>query len=354
MKLNQLYIAIWSMFLALVPCSCANDSEDSDNPVTAAENYLMPHISWGAGSDEIKDKQNEEYFLTTLSDGTLLFEHSGEDDIILSYKFNDNNELEASSVMMLNENNNSGKIKGLLRSFKYVGERNLYQIYSNTSINTAAMFMTGKGDNGKEYISLCFSSYVPSTEEDDENLPYVDLGLSVKWAKCNLGASSPDGEGSFYSWSETKIKSEYWRENYSYCNNNANQYIFVYSNPLTNISGTKYDVATSKLGEGWRMPTRDEAFELIYGCTWKQETRNGVVGAKITGPTGKSIFIPNTGFKKQDKEPSGLTHIWTSETQSKSNEYAYTIQTSANKNTEPQLETIWKAWGLQVRAVYDK
>ena len=102
------------------------------------------------------------------------------------------------------------------------------------------------------------------------------------------------------------------------------------------------------------MPTRDEAFELIYGCTWEQETRNGVVGAKITGPTGKSIFIPNTGFKKQDKEPSGLTHIWTSETQSKSNEYAYTIQTSANKNTEPQLETIWKAWGLQVRAVYDK
>ena len=38
---------------------------------------------------------------------------------------------------------------------------------------------------------------------------YVDLGLSVKWAKCNLGASKEDEYGNHYAWGETAVKETY-------------------------------------------------------------------------------------------------------------------------------------------------
>lgn len=42
---------------------------------------------------------------------------------------------------------------------------------------------------------------------------YVDLGLSVKWATCNVGASSPTGYGDYYAWGETTAKSDYSESN---------------------------------------------------------------------------------------------------------------------------------------------
>ncbi len=356
MKIKHLFIIIWSIAIAIVPffTSCTTDSDDIDIPITSDKNYLMPIIDWNAKTDEIKNNQNENYVMTSLTDNIYLFEYSGEEDIIISYQFDDDDNLQTSSIIMPNNNKNTSKIKNLLKGFNYIGDKNSHQIYSNTSINTAAMLLIGTGNNGKEYISLCFNSYTPSTNEDDENLPYVDLGLSVKWAKCNVNASSPEKTGGFYSWSEITTKPEYWRENYSYCNN-VNQYSFKYTNPLANITGTKYDVATSKMGEGWRMPTRDEALELIYSCTWEQETINNITGAKITGPNGNNIFIPNTGYKKQRQEAASyMTHLWTSEAPSRSDEDAYTISISTNKNTEPELDIIWKAWGLQIRAVFEE
>ena len=114
---------------------------------------------------------------------------------------------------------------------------------------------------------------------------YVDLGLSVKWATCNIGASSPEGYGDYHAWGETSTKSSYDDDNCA-----------TWEKQIGDIAGTSRDVARAKWGRSWRMPTEAECEELIDNCTWTWTTRNGVSGCKVTGPNGNSIFLPAAGF----------------------------------------------------------
>ena len=118
---------------------------------------------------------------------------------------------------------------------------------------------------------------------------WVDLGLSVKWATCNVGASSPSDYGNYYAWGETRAKSSYAEETYIYYENG--EYVDIGSN----ISGTKYDAARANWGGTWRMPTLDEIKELEKKCTWTWTTQGGHNGYRVTGPNGKSIFLPAAG-----------------------------------------------------------
>ena len=116
----------------------------------------------------------------------------------------------------------------------------------------------------------------------------IDLGLSVKWASCNVGADSPEEYGGYYAWGETETKDEYSENTYLYYQNK-------YVDLGADISGTEYDVAHVKWSDGWRMPTLDEINELCYNCSWNWTTQNGVNGYKVTGPNGNSIFLPAAG-----------------------------------------------------------
>ena len=120
----------------------------------------------------------------------------------------------------------------------------------------------------------------------------VDLGLSVYWASCNLGASKPEEYGNYYAWGETSPKSSYTEGNYSYYNSSTTEYINIGSE----ISGTEYDAAHVNLGGDWRMPTEDEMQELKSKCTWKWIQISGINGYQVTGPSGKSIFLPAAGL----------------------------------------------------------
>ena len=124
---------------------------------------------------------------------------------------------------------------------------------------------------------------------------WVDLGLSVKWATCNVGASSPTGYGNYYAWGETSTKSEYSEKTYAYCNKKKGEYVYMNIGP--NISGTQYDAARVNWGGTWRMPTWDEIKELKEKCSWVWTTVNGVNGYKVTGPNGNSIFLPAAGTR---------------------------------------------------------
>ena len=148
--------------------------------------------------------------------------------------------------------------------------------------------------NGKysfeEIKSFTTKEYIPES---------VDLGLSVKWATCNVGASSPEGYGGYYAWGETEEKSDYTYETYKYWSdrdgdgyNDENEY----QNIGSNISGTQYDVAHVKWGGNWRMPTKEEIIELGNKCSWKWTSLNGVNGQLVTGPNGNSIFLPAAGY----------------------------------------------------------
>ena len=120
---------------------------------------------------------------------------------------------------------------------------------------------------------------------------YVDLGLSVKWATCNVGASSPSDYGSYYAWGETSTKNDYSRNTYKYYENGN------YVNIGQSISGTQYDVARAHWGGTWRLPTKAEFQELIDKCSWTWTSQNGVNGYKVTGKNGKSIFLPAAGWR---------------------------------------------------------
>ena len=113
----------------------------------------------------------------------------------------------------------------------------------------------------------------------------VDLGLSVKWATCNVGASSPSEYGDYYAWGEIATKMSYTEENYK-------------ANGMTmgDISGnSSYYVARAKWGGCWRMPTKAEMQELIDNCTWTWTTQDGYDGYQVTGKNGNSIFLPAAG-----------------------------------------------------------
>ena len=130
-------------------------------------------------------------------------------------------------------------------------------------------------------------------KKKDEITPgqMVDLGLSVKWAGWNVGASRPEEYGGYYAWGELHEKSDYSDEAYQYYDQENWEYIFIGNN----ISGTQYDVARVKWGGSWRMPTLAECEELVNKCTWTRTTYNGVEGQKVTGPNGNSIFLPAAG-----------------------------------------------------------
>ena len=87
---------------------------------------------------------------------------------------------------------------------------------------------------------------------------YVDLGLSVKWATCNFGATSSEEYGTYMDYDKALVACKYW-------------------------------------GGTWRLPTKEEMSELVDFCSWNWTTQNGFNGYKVTGPNGNSIFLPATG-----------------------------------------------------------
>ncbi len=114
---------------------------------------------------------------------------------------------------------------------------------------------------------------------------YVDLGLSVKWATCNVGADKPEDYGDYFAWGETSTKSSYTSDNSK-----------TYGKQMNDIKGnSQYDAARANWGGTWRLPTKAELEELKNKCTWRWTTQNGVKGYKVTGPNGKSIFLPAAG-----------------------------------------------------------
>ena len=133
---------------------------------------------------------------------------------------------------------------------------------------------------------------------------YVDLGLSVKWAACNVGAYAPDDYGNYYAWGETGFKTEYTREN-----------SVTYNTEIDNIGGNStYDVATVRYGAPWRLPTKTEINELIANCDYQWDTVNGIVGGRYTSRiNGNSIHPPAAGHRYQTSIGEiGYGYYWSS------------------------------------------
>ena len=117
---------------------------------------------------------------------------------------------------------------------------------------------------------------------------YVDLGLSVKWATCNVGASSPSDYGNYYAWGETNTKPEYTEKNSKTDGNSS------YDHDIGGDVST--DAARANWGDKWRLPTKEEFKELMDNCEWEWTTQGGHKGYKVTSKkNGASIFLPAAG-----------------------------------------------------------
>ena len=140
-----------------------------------------------------------------------------------------------------------------------------------------------------------------SSQTSGPKVGYVDMGLSVKWATCNLGANKPEEYGDYYAWGETETKMTYDWSTYKWGNRHyASKYNTHSSDGKVDnktVLDAADDVVRAKLGGKWRMPTDTEWTELRTKCTWTWTTQNGVSGYRVISKiNGKSIFLPAAGF----------------------------------------------------------
>ena len=189
-------------------------------------------------------------------------------------------------------------------------------------------------------------------DNPDEPTPgqVIDLGLSVKWAGWDVGSDSPEVPGDLYAWGETETKSEYTSTNYiHFLNDNLGgnfRTTGLYCNIGNDgdISGTQYDAAHVKWGGGWRMPTKEEAEELLSQCTKKYLTYKGQRGWLLTGPNGNKIFLGVT-----------MQHgvFWTGTWGPQSAHQAWCIYTVSNNSLEVDRFRCSVYQGRHIRAVCD-
>lgn len=150
--------------------------------------------------------------------------------------------------------------------------------------------------------------------QDGKDYEVVDLGLSVLWATCNMGANSPELKGNLYAWGETQSKDVFEWTNYKWCIEdelNLTKYCHNKDNGYHDFKDDKEaldpedDAAYTTMGADWHIPTESNFFELRRNTTAKWCKLNGVSGFLFTstkkGYEDRSIFFPLVGMQDYDK-----------------------------------------------------
>ncbi|MBQ8722453.1 MAG: fimbrillin family protein [Paludibacteraceae bacterium] len=145
---------------------------------------------------------------------------------------------------------------------------------------------------------------------------WVDLGLSsgLKWATCNVGATTPEEYGDYFAWGEVEIKEAYGWGTYKF--GTENNYTKYNSNDNKTVLDPEDDAAHVNWGGAWRMPTDVELGELFDNCIWDWIVcANNTEGYQATSKiNGRSIFFPATGqYLGGEVINSGVAgYYWTS------------------------------------------
>ena len=165
---------------------------------------------------------------------------------------------------------------------------------------------------------------------------WVNLGLSVKWATCNVGASGPSNYGKYYAWGETSTKSTYTDDNSK-----------TYGKSMDDIAGdSRFDAALANWGGTWRLPTKAEMEELVDKCTWTWKGN----GYNVTGPNGNSIFLPATGVRGKSSlsDAGSVGYYWSSIPCESNNLYTNCLEFSSGSH---DVYLTLRFWGHSIRPV---
>lgn len=226
--------------------------------------------------------------------------------------------------------------------------------------------------NGKE------QRYVNGELDPYNGREYVDLGLSVKWATANVGASRAYESGTRFSWGETTGKNDYLLNGYQLCNGTSNTMNRYCTDSAYGVVDNKTvlseddDAASVNWGGHWRMPRKEEFEELLNNCYCvhttnyngsyvdgyiiykvKSDLDKGIVGTKKSSETytltDAHIFLPASGYKKTMTFSAGVNgYYWSSTLCESLPDNAHSIFFYPG---EIQTSYFSRFYGLPIRAV---
>lgn len=364
-KINKCFLlfALFAISLTIISCSTSNDAVNDDSPIINPEEAseptnIRPILEWGKSMSEIKTKQKS--LVNDVENDTFLRFTNKSKTIVVDYFFK-NNSLVSASMTQANIANVKDIMDKWANGYTEIASNDNDFVSVSSDKLTLAYGKTLAGTN-YNYASVAWSAINSSDENNDEydfspsgsinGYDYVDLGVGIGWATANVGAKTPDEFGGYYMWTETTEHSTYNWWYYSLYTGSSSGYLDTdaFRTPYSNISGTSYDVARKKMGGHWRMPTRAELTSLANNCDFTAGTYNNVKGIIVTGPSGKSIFLPGAGYRYKDgSEWSGSPWLLSSNTYGKSEAYGLRI----NKAGSTDIVFDRKFYGYTVRGVID-
>ena len=202
-------------------------------------------------------------------------------------------------------------------------------IPGNTYYYQAFVEIEGKA----QYGEAC--SFTMASQDDVE---YVDLGLSVLWAKCNLGAATESASGAFIGYgdltgTQTSTKASDYQS--------------------ANISGTENDIVLKAFGsttaENNFIPTVTNFKELFAKTVQTHETVDGVEGIRFTAKNGNSIFLPAAGLREGASLVEAGGQYWTGNIGAVDTKYAQSVAFGSDKDAALTLADTYL--GLNIRPV---
>lgn len=280
-----------------------NDSEHGLDGYTDEEIYLLPEddaayvMLNGYGNFRMPTKDEFEELIDNCT--WTMSEQNGVTGFLVTSRVSG---YEGQSIFLPLSGYRSG-------SYVYSGYLNYWtsQVYVNNpagawSLAYVSGSITTKGYN--RYIGGTIRPVIPSTTWTPTPVQYsseyVDMGLSVKWASCNLGATTPDAYGNYYAWGETQPKKEYYWTRYTWGGSTTTLTKYNTDGDRGTVDNLTVleqadDAAYATLGEGWRIPTISDYEELLNNCSWTWTEMNGHYGYRVTAPNMNSIFLPAAG-----------------------------------------------------------
>ena len=191
----------------------------------------------------------------------------------------------------------------------------------------------------------------------------VDLGLSVKWANYNVGATSETDPGYYIQWGETgpREDDDYSKASYIYYNTSTSSYIDIGRQFNADEDYSK-DAARQQWGGSWRVPTEAEMSELWLECTWTWTTKNGMDGFEIKSKKNNNkIFLPAGGWKSGSKgnlnSVGSYGMYWTSSVNLRNTDYGLNLlirsALSQDDVAANPMPGNYREFGMNIRAVCD-
>lgn len=206
---------------------------------------------------------------------------------------------------------------------------------SSVGIRRKNVFASEVLPKGEETV---FYSKTHPIAEMEDSIKEVDLGLSVNWATNNFKLIDAKTENCLMGWGDVsgQLKSQTVED-------------YVGNINVDDIAGTCCDIVSSKLGEGWSIPTEKQWQELLIKCTLSYNSNKR--GFEVIGPSGNSIFLPLGGFRTGDSVGSeSYGFYWTS---CRGINFGMAKYVSLSKNWKETKET-YVYYGMFIRPVKRK